>query len=88
MAHGAFGRARCRRGRATLKRFEDPPPSPSIRLGAQGLGIGLAFRGSHLRLCDSFVVYVFLGFCRAGGLAVHGWLTAAASLGWSVEIRC
>ena len=25
-----------------LKRFEDPPPSPSIRLGAQGLGIGLA----------------------------------------------
>ena len=29
---------------------------------------------------------VFLGFCRAGGLAVHGWLTAAASLGWSVEM--
>jgi hypothetical protein len=28
---------------------------------------------------------VFLGFCRAGGLAVHGWLTAAASLGWSVK---
>ena len=25
---------------------------------------------------------------EGGGLAVHGWLTAAASLGWSVEIRC
>ena len=85
--HGdaTFGRARRRRGRATLKHFEDPPPSPSIRLGAQGLGIGLecTCRGSHPSVC----YVVFLGFCRAGGLAVHGWLTAAASLGWSVETQ-
>jgi hypothetical protein len=81
-----FGRARRRRGRATLKRFEDPPPSPNRPhlsvLGAQGLGIGLACRGSHPFRC-----VMFLGFCRAGGLAIHGWLTPAASLGWSVEIK-
>ena len=71
IAHGAFGRARRRRGRATLKRVEDPPPSPSIRLGAQGLSIGLACRGSHPSLC--------VVLCSSASAGLGGWPFTAGS---------
>ena len=39
-----------------------------------------------LTVSCSVLCLVCLGCLPGRGVAVHGWLTAAASLGWSVEI--